>query len=203
MIGIINYGLGNINSIKNVLDYIGVKSRILNSVDDSFGVSKYILPGVGSFDAGMNGLINGKWVELLNEEVVKRDVPLLGICLGMQLMCLKSEEGVLPGLGLINAEVKRFSFSNDSQLKVPHMGWNTVKVIKDNPLVSLTSDEIRFYFVHSFHVECNRDQDRVLSSNYGIEFDAMFMDRNIFGVQFHPEKSHKFGFSLLSNFCKV
>lgn len=203
MIGIINYGLGNINSIKNVLTHIGVECKILNNINETDCISKYILPGVGSFDAGMQGLKSGKWVDFLRANVIERNIPILGICLGMQLMCLKSEEGLESGLGFVDAEVKKFRFNVSSQMKIPHMGWNTVKIQQQNPLVPISEDEKRFYFVHSYHVACNNYEDIVLTADYGIEVTSMFMKQNIYGVQFHPEKSHKFGISLLNNFSKL
>ena len=203
MIGIINYGLGNINSIKNVLTHIGVECKILNNINETDGISKYILPGVGSFDAGMQGLKSGNWIDFLRINIIERKIPILGICLGMQLMCLKSEEGLESGLGFVNAEVKKFNFNVSSQMKIPHMGWNTVKIQQQNPLVPISEDEKRFYFVHSYHVVCNNYEDIILTADYGVEVTSMFMKQNIYGVQFHPEKSHKFGISLLSNFSKL
>lgn len=203
MIGIINYGLGNINSIKNVLTHIGAESKILNNINETKGIEKYILPGVGSFDAGMEGLKKGNWIDFLRVNVVERNIPILGICLGMQLMCLKSEEGLEPGLGFMNAEVKKFRFNESFNMKIPHMGWNTVKIQKNNPLIPFSEVENRFYFVHSYHVVCNNYEDIVLTTDYGILVTSMFMKQNIYGVQFHPEKSHKFGISLLTNFSKL
>jgi glutamine amidotransferase len=149
------------------------------------------------------GLRDGGWIDALNEAVLVRRVPVLGICLGMQLMCKSSEEGQLPGLGWIDAEVKRFNLHADSSLKVPHMGWNTVTVAKGNPLIAIDQGEQRFYFVHSYHVNCNQPSDTLAITHHGYDFTAAFAHENIFGVQFHPEKSHKFGMALLKKFVDM
>jgi glutamine amidotransferase len=193
MIGIINYGLGNLHSIDNIIRNIGGECSIITKPSELNQFDKLILPGVGAFDHGMKGLKNGNWIEPLNELVLEKNIPVLGICLGMQLMCNGSEEGQLAGLGWIDADVKRFSFPEDSSLKIPHMGWNTLAVQKTSPLFDNSEKEQRFYFVHSYHVVC-RNKDVVLATaNYGYDIDAAFYDNNIIGVQFHPEKSHRFG----------
>lgn len=203
MIFIVNYGLGNLSSVLNMVTKVGGKASIVSDPDILNEANKLILPGVGAFDQGISNLHNSKWIDALNEAVLVRRVPILGICLGMQLMCKSSEEGNLPGLGWINADVKRFQFSKNSNLKIPHMGWNTVNIIKPNPLITLEEDEQRFYFVHSYHVVCNNPQDVLATANHGYDITAAFSHDNIYGVQFHPEKSHRFGMALMKNFIEL
>lgn len=206
MIGIVNYGLGNLGSIHNMLSYLGHSSVIIDCPSDLDKVSKIILPGVGAFDTGMNALIQNKWIDKLNEKVLIDKMPVLGICLGMQLMTNRSEEGTVAGLGWVKAITKKFKFDNISlNLKIPHMGWNTVLPVNQSVLQDelLHLDEIRYYFVHSYIVELEDENDSIYNCNYGGLFCAAFQHNNIFGVQFHPEKSHKFGFSLLNNFAKI
>lgn len=203
MIGIINYGLGNIKSIQNIIKHVGGNCRIINKISEIEDVEKIILPGVGSFDHGMNGLLKGNWIEPLNNLVLIKKIPVLGICLGMQLMCKSSEEGQLPGLGWIDAEVKLFDLPNDSNLKIPHMGWNTIKIVKQNPLLEIEEKEQRFYFVHSYHAVCNRTNDVLAITKYDSDFSAAFSHDNIFGVQFHPEKSHKFGMDFFKKYIEL
>ncbi|RZL50379.1 MAG: imidazole glycerol phosphate synthase subunit HisH [Pedobacter sp.] len=201
MIHIIDYGLGNLGSIKNMLKKIGYDSTIIANPDDLKKSTKIILPGVGAFDTGIKNLTDGGWIEPLSKKVLVEKVPTLGICLGMQLMCKNSEEGVLPGLAWVNAEVKKFNFESTS-LKIPHMGWNDVFSAKNSKLTQDDFTERRFYFVHSYYVTV-ANQDQVLfSTNYGSQFNSAFEKDNIIGVQFHPEKSHKFGLSLLKNFIE-
>ncbi|MFA6127027.1 MAG: imidazole glycerol phosphate synthase subunit HisH [Bacteroidales bacterium] len=194
MIGIINYGLGNIKSIQNIIRHVGGTCKILMSPEDFDGVDKLILPGVGAFDHGMTGLKEGNWIEPLDKLVLEKKVPVLGICLGMQLLCKSSEEGILPGLGWVDASVIRINFPEIPNLKIPHMGWNTIEITKPNPLFEKeVLSEQRFYFVHSYHVHCNDNQDVLATAPYGRKVTAALSRENIFGVQFHPEKSHKFG----------
>ena len=202
MIGILDYGLGNINSISNIIKHVGGKSRIISKHDDIEGIKKIIIPGVGSFDHGMQGLHDGKWVDLLNKMVKDDSIKILGICLGMQLMCRSSQEGKLPGLEWIDAEVEKFSFETAVNKKIPHMGWNTVDVKKELKLFS-KDKKSRFYFVHSFHVVCNNQKDISSTTNYGINVTASIENKNIFGVQFHPEKSHSFGKELFKKFISI
>lgn len=199
MIAIIDYNIGNLGSISNMLKKIGAHSFVTANPKDIAKASKLILPGVGAFDAGMKKLEESGLIPLLNERVLQAGVPTLGICLGMQLMTRRSEEGNLPGLGWIDAEVKRFRLSGH-QLKVPHMGWNTVTPLRSSPLVDNLPSESRFYFVHSYFVHCARTEDSLLTTSYGKPFHSAFQWRNVMGVQFHPEKSHKFGMALLRNF---
>jgi imidazole glycerol-phosphate synthase subunit HisH len=198
MIGIISYGCGNIMSIKNMLDYLRIKSFIIDCPKKIKDANKLILPGVGSFDNGINKLVDGLWIKELEKHVLIEKKPILGICLGMQLMCNSSQEGNLNGLGWINAKVLMFSAKNK---KVPHMGWNELKICKD----TLFKDNLRyrFYFVHSYYVSTKFDEIISSQCEYGSNFTSSFEKENIFGVQFHPEKSHKFGMEVLKNFNNV
>jgi len=203
MIFIINYGLGNLSSVLNMIIKAGGQATIVSDPDILTEADKFILPGVGAFDHGMSNLHKSGWINALNEAVLVRRVPILGICLGMQLMCKSSEEGNLPGLGWINAEVTRFKFPVNSNLKIPHMGWNTVDICKTNPLISDKEGEQRFYFVHSYHAVCNNPLDVLATSYHGYEITSAFSNENIYGVQFHPEKSHRFGMALLKKFIDL
>ena len=202
MIQIIDYGLGNTGSIFNMLKKIGVESEIVDNPIKLNDGSKYILPGVGSFDNGMKLLKNNNWIEKLNELIILKKNPILGICLGMQLMTKSSEEGIIPGLSWIDADVKKFSFK-ENNLKIPHMGWNNINPIKNNKLFYKLNNQSRFYHVHSYYVLLNDSSNEIASTNYSKEFTSSFQKDNIFGVQFHPEKSHKYGMQLLSNFSKI
>lgn len=201
MISIINYGLGNLGSIQNMFKKIGFESIIINSPLELDKSTKIILPGVGSFDTGMRNLIDGGWIYKLNEAVLVQKVPVLGICLGMQLMCQSSEEGELEGLKWIDADVKKFKFENN-ELKVPHMGWNFCNSLKDSKLLKDDLINRRYYFVHSYYVDNNLKEDVLLETSYGINFASSFERNNIIGMQFHPEKSHKFGLTILKNFAE-
>ena len=202
MVVIIDYQAGNIGSIQNMLQRIGVESEITSHKDVISNASHLILPGVGAFDYGMQKLKELELVDLLKSKSLEQKVPTLGICLGAQLMCLGSEEGSLPGLGWIDAQVKRFpSIKNGSRYKVPHMGWDPVRPMKSSLLID-SLVEPRFYFVHSYFIDCNNAEDKLLQNEYSIVFDSAYEKGNIMGVQFHPEKSHRFGKQLLQNFIQ-
>lgn len=204
MITIVDYKLGNSGSIMNMLKWIGIEARISSNPQDLAESEKLILPGIGSFDNGIRNLEDLGLVAVLNEQVLQHKKVILGICLGMQLMGKKSEEGSLPGLGYIDAETVRFRFYDNSQrLKVPHMGWNSVTKSKDSVLFGKPETEERYYFVHSYHVNCKNTEDVLTTSTYGYEFVSSFQKNNIIGVQFHPEKSHQFGMRLLRNFAEI
>ncbi len=196
-------GIGNLASVHNMLRKLGAEVDVLRqpvALDDG---SKLIIAGVGAFDAAMRALTETGWKDVLDEAVTRRKILVLGICLGMQVMCKSSEEGHLPGLGWIDGEVKRFKFPAGSTLKIPHMGWNTITVCKTDPLISTDEGVPRFYFVHSYHVVCNNSSDVLATAHHGYDFTAAFSRGNLFGVQFHPEKSHRFGMALLSGFTKL
>lgn len=204
MIDILNYGMGNLGSISNMLNKLNIPNRIIDNPEDCIASKKIILPGVGHFSAGMQELNEKKWIPVLNELVQVKQIPVLGICLGMQLMTKYSEEGNVNGLGWIDAEVKKFCFA-DPKLKVPHMGWNQVNLVNDSNLFKgfETFDEIRFYHVHSYYVELENKCQEISNTYYGNEFTTGFQKGNIYGVQFHPEKSHKFGLQVLKNFGEL
>jgi imidazole glycerol-phosphate synthase subunit HisH len=199
---IINYNLGNPKSIKNMLAYLGIEANISDDPADIASAERLILPGVGHFKHGMEQLKQLGLIDVLKKEVLENKKPILGICLGMQLLTKHSEEGNLAGLGFIDAQTKKFELQ-DATLKVPHMGWNTVEFKKDSAMNTGVSINPRYYFVHSYFVDCANQDDILCTTQYGQEFVAGFQHENIFGLQFHPEKSHKFGMELLANFCKI
>lgn len=204
MIAVIDYGIGNLGSIVNMLTKIGAETVVTQEPQIIEQADKLILPGVGTFDNGMNNLVKLGLMSLLTEKVIMKKTPVLGLCLGMQLFTQCSEEGKQPGLGWLEAETVRFKFNGaNNRLKVPHMGWNTVKICRQNTLFAGMGDESRFYFVHSYHLFC-RDTCQILTqTTHGYEFPSAVAKDNILGVQFHPEKSHKFGMKLLKNFVEL
>jgi glutamine amidotransferase len=203
MIVIIDYNVGNIGSILNMLKKIGVQGDITSDISKIESADKIILPGVGSFDTGMENLKNLGLLEVLNKKVLVQKTPVLGICLGMQLLTKGSEEGSLPGLGWIDGCVKRFALDAFPDLKVPHMGWDYVSVKKESLLFKDMYEEPKFYFVHSYYVSPTNASDVLTTTNYGLEFCSSLENGNIFGAQFHPEKSHKYGMKLLKNFADL
>ncbi len=202
MIAVIDYGVGNLGSISNMLRKADVEAVVTSSKDEIEEADKLILPGVGAFDNGVENLKKRGLFDLINDVVKNRKTPILGVCLGMQLFGGGSEEGKLAGFGWLNAKTVRFKF-DDSQrgLKIPHMGWNTIEIKKPNPLVADLGKNSRFYFVHSYHLECRYEKDVIAVTNYGYDFPSVVKKENIYGIQFHPEKSHKFGMKLLENFA--
>ena len=197
---IIDYGVGNLGSILNMFKKIGVEAKLTQSINDVIDAKKLLLPGVGSFDYGMKMLNDTGYVEAINQKVLTEKISILGICLGMQLMTKRSDEGSLNGLGWFDAETVKFDLDT-TIFKVPHMGWNEVKVEKPNKLFEDMYDEPRFYFVHSYHIKCNKKEDVLLTTKYGYDFVCGIRKDNIYGAQFHPEKSHKYGMKLLKNFA--
>lgn len=205
MITIIDYGAGNLTSISNMLKRIGEESEITNSVERIGAATKLILPGVGSFDFGINQLRNAPYFDVLCNKVQEEKVPLLGVCLGMQLLAEGSEEGTTPGLGWIQGTVKKFDAEKVKQagLKVPHMGWTDIHIQKPSKILQGLPTDAHFYFVHSYYFSPVNASDILLTSNYGYEFTSGVERDNIVAVQFHPEKSHKFGMQLYRNFASL
>ena len=198
---IVDYGLGNSGSIQNMLKRIGQKSIISNDLNEINKADILFLPGVGSFDDGMNNLKKHNLIEILEEKVTLKKTPIVGICLGMQLLLEGSEEGNLPGLGWIKGRCKKFNFNeNPQRLRVPHMGWNFINPSQENnDLFKLEAPEVRYYFVHSYYADLENASDELCETNYGFSFSSGIKKDNIIGFQFHPEKSHKFGMALLKN----
>jgi len=247
MIAIVDYGMGNLRSIQNMLKHLGAPSVITSEAAEIESAKHIILPGVGAFDNAMAN-IERLGLRPIIRAAVDKGTPLLGICLGMQLLARRSEEGRLSGLGLIEADVLRFDFSRlEKKLNVPHMGWNSVRVRRDNRLLppgsvedslegarpvstsaakplpnigrcghlpctcnpqpgfspGLAGESHRFYFVHSFHLRCDRPEDVIGVTEYGYPFASVVGRDNLYGTQFHPEKSHRFGIDLLANFVRI
>ncbi|MDB4020989.1 imidazole glycerol phosphate synthase subunit HisH [Litorivicinus sp.] len=196
-----DYGSGNPMSVLRMFERSGHEAIISADVQDVERADRIVLIGVGAFNQGMEGLNAGGWCEALHTAVLIQHKPIMGICLGMHLMCKSSEEGGVKGLGWIDADVKRFDIP-DGKLKVPHMGWNILKVQKDNELFDSNEPEERFYFVHSYHAHCFDESDVLTTTEHGGSFVSSFQRRNIVGVQFHPEKSHRFGVALLRRFAE-
>jgi glutamine amidotransferase len=204
MIAIVDYGMGNLKSIQNMLKVIGFESIITCLADDIKTADKLILPGVGAFDNAVQNIERLKLREILQAKVLEEKTPIMGICLGMQLLTDGSEEGELAGLGFLKGKTVRFNFNGQNgRHKIPHMGWNTVNLQKKSRLFENMYPESRFYFVHSYHVISAEQQDSLCSTLHGYEFTSAVEKDNIFGVQFHPEKSHKFGMKLLNNFAEL
>jgi glutamine amidotransferase len=204
MITIIDYKMGNLGSIANMIKKIGGKSMITSDINEIANAEKLILPGVGAFDNAMTNLNEMNLLSVLNKKALEDKIPVLGICLGMQLLTNSSEEGTKPGLGWIDAEVVKFRFEGtNKKLKIPHMGWNTVEIKGTHPLFSDMYPEPRFYFVHSFYAKCKSQDNELTRTEYGFSFASAIHNGNIMGTQYHPEKSHKFGMKLLENFIKI
>lgn len=202
MIAVIDYGMGNVGSIINMLKKIGIESILTSNDQEIEKAEKLILPGVGAFDKGMENLNSSGLTEIIRYNVVEKNKPLLGICLGMQLLGRRSEEGTLEGLKLIPFDNKKFVFLSDMNLKIPHMGWDMVTWIGDDRLLEGLEPHQRYYFVHSYHAVCDNRENVLMECDYGYRFAAAVKSGNIYGVQFHPEKSHKFGMALLNNFSR-
>jgi glutamine amidotransferase len=202
---IIDYGIGNIGSIANMLKKIGEEAVITAERQKIKEARRLILCGIGAFDDGLSKLEALGIIDVLKEKVLQDKTPILGICLGMQLFTNKSEEGNKPGLGFIDAETVKFNFTavpDRSSLRIPHIGWNDVVLSKPSPLFENMHDAPRYYFVHSYFVKLQNLQDELLCTTYGSAFTSAFEKGNVIGVQFHPEKSHKFGIKLFENFVR-
>lgn len=207
MITIVDYGMGNLGSVFNMFKKIGVQSQITSDLEKIEASEKLLLPGVGAFDAAMESINKSGLREVLDKKARVDKIPVLGICLGMQLLTDGSDEGELPGLGWIPAYT--YKFKSSPSLRVPHMGWNEVKLSNECPIgenldtVSSLVEDPRFYFVHSYYVKVKGEKNSMMKTVYGNEFDSGIQHENILGCQFHPEKSHKFGMKLLGNFAKL
>lgn len=203
MIVIIDYGMGNLGSVFNMFKKIGVESKVSSNISDIQNASKILLPGVGSFDTAMKQIEDRGLRQVLDNKALIEKVPVLGICLGMQLLTCSSEEGTLPGLSWIKGRTLSFRNRINSNLKVPHMGWNNVKFEKESFILDGYKGDVKYYFVHSYFVKVEKKENSLMTSNYGLEFDSAIINDNIIGAQFHPEKSHKFGMKLFENFAKI
>lgn len=201
MITIVDYGMGNLGAVLNMLKRVGVRAEVTGDLAKIGQASKLILPGVGAFDSAMRRINDSGLRATLDRKALEDRIPILGICLGMQLLTRGSEEGVEAGLGWIPAETRRFP--SLPGLKVPHMGWNLVQPVQPHPLTAGLPEESRFYFVHSYCVQVDDARHSLLKCHYGIDFDAAIASGNIHGAQFHPEKSHRFGMKLLGNFAEI
>jgi glutamine amidotransferase len=197
---VVNYEMGNIHSILRKMKILGVSATLSNKSSDLLEADKIILPGVGHFGKAMENLKNLDLIDTLNRAVLEKKTPILGICLGMQLMAKSSLEGESEGLGWFNAEVIPFQVSDQHRFKVPHTGWNTIEKQKSSYINNELIDDESFYFVHSFHFKCNDPLDILHTSVYDYEFVSAIQKDNIIGVQYHPEKSHDGGLQLLRNF---
>jgi glutamine amidotransferase len=204
MITIIDYGVGNINAFVNVYKRVNIPTKIAKTAQDLEGAKKLILPGVGHFDHAMSELIKSGMREKLDELVLENKVPIIGICVGMQMMGNSSDEGKLEGLKWIDASIKKFDETKIQQVtRLPHMGWNDVNPVISNPLFEGLEKDALFYFLHSYFFECKNTDDILAISEYGGQFTCAANHENVYGIQFHPEKSHHYGETLLHNFAKL
>ena len=203
MIGIVDYGLGNVQAFLTNYKRLGIDALRLKDKDSINIVDKIILPGVGSFDHAMTKLNESGLRDSLENAVISNKLPILGVCVGMQMLSNESEEGKLSGLGWINGKVKHMRDNDNVDLILPHMGWNNVNVVKENNLLGDDLDQTPFYFLHSYFFDCEYDANIIAKTNYGKNFASIVSDKNIFGIQCHPEKSHISGYTLLKNFAEL
>lgn len=201
-VSLVNYGLGNIHAFANIYSRLNIDVTIVEDVDGIAAADRLVLPGVGAFDWAMGRLDASGMRDALDEAVLGRSVPVIGVCVGMQMMAKASDEGQLPGLGWIDAHVARFDLAGAHRYPLPHMGWNDVQPRSDACLFR-GIDAPRYYFLHSYHVVPTREEDVLASANYGEPFTAAVRKGNIIGTQFHPEKSHQWGIDLLRNFAEL
>lgn len=201
MIVIVDFGVGNIAALINMYDHLGIECTSSDRPETVASAEKLILPGVGSFDSAIRNLHSRGLVAALDQAVIGRRVPILGVCLGMQLFARKSEEGVLPGLGWIDAEVVRLVAPSDGSIKVPHIGWSEVHAESPSTLFPDVASMERFYFVHSYYMKCSHARDVTAVVSFGGDVCCAVSVGNVYGVQFHPEKSHRFGMRLLRSFA--
>lgn len=204
MITIIDYGSGNIRAIANIYEKLNISYLIAKNPDDVIGAKKIFLPGVGAFDETISKLDEVGFRSVLDKEVLENKVPILGICVGMQILAETSEEGSLKGLGYIKGHVKKLDASKlDAKPKLPHLGWNSIEIKRKSPLFDNIDPQKGFYFLHTYYFECSNNKDILSTTHYGNSFSSAINDNNIFGFQFHPEKSHSNGINLLYNFAKL
>ena len=203
MIGIIDYGVGNIKAFTNIYKNLNIPFKIVKDISEFENITKLILPGVGSFDHAMISLQNSGMREKLDELVLEKKIPVIGICVGMQMLAKSSEEGTLNGLGWIDGIVKKFDKSKIKNAPLPHMGWNNLKIEKKNKIFDNLEENPRYYFLHSYYFECENKEDVIATATYGEKFDCMINHKNIYGIQCHPEKSHHNGMQLLKNFGEL
>lgn len=204
MISILDYGSGNINAIRNIYERLNIPSELISSVGEIEKAERVILPGVGAFDETISTLREKGIVDILNRRVEKGNLLIFGICVGMQMLANCSEEGSLAGLGWIPGEVKKFDKNLiQGKPKLPHLGWNSISIVKDCPLFKGIDEEIGFYFVHSYYFNCKYVENVLTTTDYGITFHSAISRGNVYGVQFHPEKSHDNGIQLLRNFAEL
>lgn len=204
MIALIDYGLGNLRAFSNVYKRLGISVVIAKYAKDLVSTSKLILPGVGAFDHAMQLFKATDMQEEITRLVLQEGIPILGICVGMQMLSCSSEEGLLPGLGWIDGVVKKINvLSTESRLRLPHMGWNDVRSLNNNTLFNQLEDDAKFYFLHSYYFHCNNAANILAEADYGKTFACAVNHKNIYGVQFHPEKSHHYGAQLLKNFADL
>lgn len=204
MITIVDYGLGNILAFANAYKRLGIPVAIAKDASDLAGATKLILPGVGAFDHAMKLLLQSGMLDALDEMVISRGVPVLGVCVGMQILAATSEEGHLPGLGWVPGKVRAFRSNEQSaRMPLPHMGWNNVRPHGGSALFAGLESEARFYFLHSYYFQCANDENILAETEYYTNFSCAVQMKNVFGVQFHPEKSHHFGTQLFKNFAEL
>lgn len=203
MIGIIDYGVGNIKAFTNIYKNLNIPFKIVKDISEFENITKLILPGVGSFDHAMISLQNSGMREKLDELVLEKKIPVIGICVGMQMLAKSSEEGTLNGLGWIDGIVKKFDKSKIKNAPLPHMGWNNLIMEKKNKIFDNLEENPRYYFLHSYYFECENKEDVIATATYGEKFDCMINHKNIYGIQCHPEKSHHNGMKLLKNFGEL
>ena len=201
MIGILDYGAGNVNAFKRIYDNLSIPNCLIKKENDFNNVSKLILPGVGAFDAVISKLNDSGLRDRLDDLVINKKMPVFGVCVGLQIMAKSSEEGKMEGLSWIDAEVKKFNFSNN--LYVPHMGWNTTSYKYDDPLFEGVDNKFGFYFVHSYYFKNYDNLDFEASTFYGHDFTSVIKKNNIIATQFHPEKSHENGIKILKNYVEI
>ncbi|AXR61691.1 imidazole glycerol phosphate synthase subunit HisH [Leptospira mayottensis] len=204
MIGILDYGVGNLKAFANVLKGLNFHHQIVKTEQELKGCAKIIMPGVGSFDSVMDKLIESGIRDVLSDLIINKKIPILGVCVGMQILASSSEEGSKSGLGWIGGRVKKFNFDrSDSSLAIPQIGWNEVNSTRENTLLKNLEKNPRFYFLHSYYIECEDKKDVIAMANYGGDFACAVNRENIYGTQFHPEKSHHNGVALIRNFASL